>query len=310
MNSIRSVLIKTSMTNVQKEIYQLENWLLSLPSENNKEPNSDLSNNTCCNNCSNIKYDTTLNKISEQMYNQQLILNNILERLDVIEGFNNSHREIFIDRNQESPWIDNQCESLEDSELYTVYKNISVEELVTPVKEEVKELVELVEEQIKSVEELVEEVVTPVEELVEELVTPLKEEVKELVEEVVTPLKEVVTPLKEVVTPLKEVVTPVEEVVTPLKELVTPVEELVTPVEEVVTPVKVLAEELVEEVEESELVEEVESEQELEEIVYKHITYYKDSENFIYSIINEELSENPIGIWKEKTKMIAFYKTN
>ena len=55
--------------------------------------------------------------------------------------------------------------------------------------------------------------------------------------------------------------------------------------------------------------EEVEEEGiELEEIVYKNITYYKDAENFIYSILNDEPSENPVGYWKEIINSVVFYK--
>ena len=95
MSSIRSVLIKTSMSNIQKEISQLEHWLNNLP------PSVDTpSINT-------PGIDTNLhqimNRISEQTYNQELILKNIIERLDIIEGFRTSNREIFID-NQDN-WI-------------------------------------------------------------------------------------------------------------------------------------------------------------------------------------------------------------
>jgi hypothetical protein len=39
------------------------------------------------------------------------------------------------------------------------------------------------------------------------------------------------------------------------------------------------------------------------------VSYYKDSEGFIYSIEEDEQpSEIAIGYWKEKTNSIAFYK--
>ena len=47
---------------------------------------------------------------------------------------------------------------------------------------------------------------------------------------------------------------------------------------------------------------------ELEEFIYNKVKYYKDGENFIYSIHNDEPSDNPVGYWKEKTKVVAFYK--
>ena len=122
MSSIRSVLIKTSMSTIQKEISQLEHWLNNL---------QDVPSNTSCDT---IRPDLPnlhhiIDRLSEQTYNQQLILNNIIERLDIIEGYN-SNREVFIDKN-DAPWIDNQCEPLQNemndnSELcYTVYKNES-----------------------------------------------------------------------------------------------------------------------------------------------------------------------------------------
>jgi len=55
-------------------------------------------------------------------------------------------------------------------------------------------------------------------------------------------------------------------------------------------------------------VEEEGEEIELEEFTYNNIKYYKDSEHFIYSIHNNEPSDIPVGYWKEKTKVVAFYK--
>ena len=47
---------------------------------------------------------------------------------------------------------------------------------------------------------------------------------------------------------------------------------------------------------------------ELEEVVYQGVTYYRDPEQFIYSVNEEgDVSEEPIGYWKGKTKSIAFY---
>ncbi len=69
-----------------------------------------------------------------------------------------------------------------------------------------------------------------------------------------------------------------------------------------------------EEEEEEVVVEVVEEEEEegieLEELEFNGITYYKDNDGFIYSVINDEPSESPIGYWKEKTQSIAFYKNN
>ena len=55
--------------------------------------------------------------VSEESINQRNTLNNILERIDHLEGFNRPHREVFINENQKNtndPWLDNECEPLEN----------------------------------------------------------------------------------------------------------------------------------------------------------------------------------------------------
>ena len=63
--------------------------------------------------------------------------------------------------------------------------------------------------------------------------------------------------------------------------------------------------------EEEEVEEEEEEEDgiELEEVVFNGVSYYKDGDDFIYKMENEELSDTPVGIWKDKTKSIVFYRT-
>jgi hypothetical protein len=51
--------------------------------------------------------------------------------------------------------------------------------------------------------------------------------------------------------------------------------------------------------------EDAESEEQLTEFVYKKTTYYRDSENKVYSVDEEgDLISQPIGIWDETTKKI------
>ena len=66
-----------------------------------------------------------------------------------------------------------------------------------------------------------------------------------------------------------------------------------------------------EEVEESEEEPEEEGGVELEELEYKGTNYYKDpSEGFIYGMDEEgQPTDQPIGIWKEKSQTISFYRT-
>ena len=266
--SIRSVLIKSSMTKINKEMNQLEHWLMNLHTEE-FEPNT----------------NHLINKISDQISHQQLSINNILERLDRIEGFKTS-KEVFIDKTDTwpDPYMDNNCEPLDETfiePLYTVYKN-NPEDVVNVVKEDVKEEVIKVVEVVKVVKEDVKEDVIEVVKVVKEVEE--EEVVKEVVEEVIEVVKE-------------EVVGEEEEVIEVVKEEVVK-EEVVKEEEEVV--------EVVEE-EEEEVIEEEEG-IELEEITYNNIIYYKDPENFIYSVTNGEPSDNPVGYWKENTKKIVFYK--
>jgi hypothetical protein len=274
------------MSNIQKEISQLEHWLNNLP------PSVDTpSINTPSINTPGI--DTNLhqimNRISEQTYNQELILKNIIERLDIIEGFRTSNREIFID-NQDTPWLDNNCEPLNEennSEMYNVYKE-DTKDSISEVESEIEYCEPVIPCNIKTEEVEVEEQKVEQVEVIKEEVEVIKEQVKvEQVEQVKVEEVEVVKEVEEEVEVKDEV--KVEQV----------------EVEEV--ELEVVKEEEVEE-EEVEVEEEVEEGIELEEITYKNITYYKDNENFIYSIIDDEPSEIPVGYWKEKTQTIAFYK--
>jgi hypothetical protein len=61
--------------------------------------------------------------------------------------------------------------------------------------------------------------------------------------------------------------------------------------------------------EESVVEEDEEGGLELEEITYKDVSYYKDTEGFVYGIDDEgQPTEQPIGVWKEKTQSVSFYR--
>jgi hypothetical protein len=218
MSSIRSILIKTSVTNIQKELSQLEHWLNNLPDAPISSPNfsPDLSSihSSDGHGLSNIY--RMLDKLSEELGDQRNTLNNILERIDNLEGFGHPNREVFIDEHNKrqtiirDPWLDDTCEPLRN---------------------------EIVEDDLSD------------EDNIYVSVYPLKVNVEEEEEEEV-------------------------------------------------------------EAEEEEEEEEEDEGMEIEEIEYKETRYYKDAENFIYSINkDDEPSENLVGYWKEKTQSIAFYKT-
>ena len=121
MSSIRSILIQTSNTNIQKELSQLEHWLNNLPDApiSNHPPisNPDLSSIHSLDGHG-LSIHHILDNITEELRNQRNTLNNILERIDNLEGFGHPNREVFIDeknklhKNIRDPWLDDSCEPL------------------------------------------------------------------------------------------------------------------------------------------------------------------------------------------------------
>ena len=263
--SISSTLIQACLTNVQKEFRQLEHWLNSLHPVEPSVPSSQ-SNDRLESALRDIS--TSIAQLSKQYEVQQLALNHLVDRLDILEGA----RTIQIDDNDD-PWLmDSDGTCLENTiiepeeSIYVIHK----EEIDshTPVMTKTPPASPTIAPESAS-------------------------EPTELVQEVAQ--NEVVEPVS-VVEPVKEV-EPVSVV-----ELVKEVEPV-----SVVEPVQ---EEEVQEEEEEEVQEEEEEEGvELEEITYKEKSYYKDGEGFIYGIDEEgQPTEQPIGIWKEKTQSVAFYR--
>ena len=273
MTSIRSILIKSCMTNIQREMTQLEHWLQHLPEEGNgtipfpsSQPTVDLSS-----------LSHAIENLSKQMTHQQHTLSNIMDRLSVLETL----RQIHIDsptQEMEDPWIDNHCVPLSN-------EIVGEDCLSEPLYTFNKELPACCGESVSPVESVPHvESVSPVESVphVESGTTA-----SPIVTVTTAPAQEPTQPSETV----QEVVEVVEEEVVEEEEK----EEVVEEEEEVV---------------EEEVVEEEEEEEELEEIEYLHKKYYRNNEGFIYTIDEDEQpSENPVGYWKEKTQTIAFYKT-
>jgi hypothetical protein len=280
------------MSNIQKEVSQLEHWLNNLQEDTTNNPQTTDGQYEVSN------LHRVIDRFSEQLGNQQLTLNNILERLDILEGFNRPEREIFINQNID-PWLDNNCEPLQNEiianednisePLYIKHNStmsskssIATPSIIPNIPED-----NSIGPDIDSDTESVIDAPTPNNSPISKSINNYEADEEEEEVEV-------------------EVVVEEEE-----KEEVEVVEEEVEVVEEEVEVV----EEEEEEEEEEEVVEEDEEEEEeegmeLEEVEYKGIKYYKDAENFIYSIDSDDQpSENPIGFWKEKAQIIAFYKT-
>jgi hypothetical protein len=278
------------MSNIQKQVSQLEQWLLEIPGNDSgttsHAPSSDVNL---------AKLSNAIDKLSEQLSNQQYTLNNIIDRIDILEGLNimaddnaiDAHRNVPVATNGATElWVDNKCtplyneivgDILDDHETtYTVTKLNNLAESSLKRMDYVQaEGEDKVDEAVEAEAEVDEEAAVEVdEEAVEEEVEVEEEEEVEVDEEAVEVEEE-----------------EVEE------------EEVEAEVEE---------EEVEEEVEEAAEAEAEAEEEgiELEVVEYKNTKYYRDNEMFIYTIDEDDQpSVNPIGYWKEKTQTIAFYKT-
>jgi hypothetical protein len=282
MTSIRSVLIRTSMSNIQKEISQLEHWLTNLSDDAEPTiPTAPFHTNGDRDQL--VHISRVIDRLSEDVNNQQFALNNILNRLDILEGFPRPEREVFIDQHKRNdPWMDDDLQPLQNEiigaeddisePLYNIYKKgVSVESSVgTP----------------SIIPDVPEDRSLP---------PDIDSDDDDDGEKTTSPPITIRIPAHTVETAVEEA----EEAEVEEEE-----EEEVVEEEE-----EEEEEEVVEEEAEEEEEEEEEEGLELEEIEYKGGRYYKDAENFIYSInAEDEPSENPVGYWKEKTAVIAFYR--
>ena len=298
MSSIRSVLIRTAMSNIQKEISQLEHWLTNLPDA--LEPTIPSPSQVHTNNERDelAHISRVIDHLSQDVSNQQFTLNNILNRLDVLEGFSRPDREIFIDeigkRERGDPWIDDDCQPLQNEvigddddisePLYTIRKKgVSAESSVgTP---------------------------SIIPDVPEDRSIPPDIDSDSDTEDETEPEKTVYPPTNIRITKEKEVVEEEAAEEEAEGEEEEEAEEVVEEEEEEEEEEEAEEEAEEEEAEEEEAEEEEEG-LELEELEYKGTKYYKDAENFIYTIDDEDQpSENPVGYWKEKSQTIAFYKT-
>jgi hypothetical protein len=269
MSSIQSILIRTCMSSIQKELEQLEKWLGGSLPRPEPSPSTD-------------SLLTAVERLSKQFEVQQHALNHIVDRLDILEGMRNEP--CYMDLHDD-PWLDHSPTQLQNEiidPIEPVYHICKTETLFEPVLSPVTE----------------QHVVLP--HVIEQNVV-----LPHVIEQPVADKPVAEQPVAE---------QPVAE--QPVAEQ--PVEEEQEQDEQEEEEEQ---EEQQEEQEEEEQKEQQEEEQEEEEqqeeeedegvelLEYKGMSYYKDSEGFIYSIEEDEQpSEIAIGYWKEKTNSIAFYK--
>ncbi len=335
MSTIRSTLIKTCVTNVQKELGQLEHWLNIIPDDNvNTYTNSTVNNrNNHINTYDNYSNDiasikmsisnisNNINTLINTTNRQQTLIDSINTRLQHIENI----RTIRVD----DPWTDNhivplqneivnqtilhsdsETESDNESEcIYCVNKqendgnedNVSNDsESVASVHPLLKtpELQPNIPDDMSDVPDINDDTCDNNLEsvaIVHVDETKNTEQEEQKVEVEQQQQEEVEIEEEE------EVEEEQQEEQVEVSQQNKTVEDTVKETEEQQQEAEQEEEEVAEEEEEEDL--------ELEEIEFKDTKYYKDGEGFIYSINeDDEPSENPIGYWKEKTQSIAFYK--
>lgn len=325
MASIRSVLIKNCMSNVQKEISQLEHWLINLSDDNESSTINSCPCSCKMNNRSSSSEECTtkssyndlqniyksLENLSTMLNAQQITIAHLVNRMEMIEDIKEVHIREQVDESDDSNdlWM-NEPLAMQQNEI--VYDTLP--EITYHVNKENKE-----DSEQNNIPSASIETTAPVIDKMGNIV-PLhrlhmyesSEENKPIIDENKTDQKEVVQE-KVVEQVVKKVeVVEEEEVVEEVVEEEEEEEEVVEEVVEEEEEVEVVEEEQEGVEEEVEVVEEEEEEEgiELEEIEFNGITYYKDSDKLVYTIDEEEQpSEMAVGYWKEKSQSVVFYKT-
>jgi len=262
MSSIRSTLIRSCFSNIQRELAQLEDWLNRDYAELPTIPTHSSTDG-------NIIYQA-IQQLSKQLDSQQHTLHHIIDRIDVLEETRNVHIQEKDENNANNLWLDTEGVQLQNDLVDNEYDHIINVNKTEDVESKSPAL-----SPVAASAPVEEPMVTPV------VVEPM------VVEPMVAPV--VVEPVV-----IEPVVAPV---VAPLVEKPSDEEQQK---EEPVT----------EEPQEEEPQEEEQEEEEdgLEEIEYNGVTYYRDSNLIMYQLNEEGELTDPVGVWKEKSQTIKFYK--
>jgi chemotaxis protein histidine kinase CheA len=272
MSSIQSILIRTCMSSIQKELEQLEKWLGGSLPRPEPSPSTD-------------SLLTAVERLSKQFEVQQHALNHIVDRLDILEGVRNEP--CYMDLHDD-PWLDHSPTQLQN-------------EIIDPIEPLYH---------ICKTETLFEPTASPLP-LVQPMVQPMAQPlVQPMVEEQPVASLPVVEQEEEEEEHQEEEEQEEEEEEEEEEEQQKEKEEEEEQEQEEEEEEEQEQDEPKKEEQQQEEEEEDEEEDEgVELIEYKGVSYYKDSEGFIYRIEEDEQpSEIAIGYWKEKTNSIAFYK--
>jgi len=317
MSSISSALIQATMSNVTRDMKQLEHWLTSLsmtapsvPSEVSSATSDDIVRSLHDQQELLNQLKDTVRHFTTTLEAQQHTIHHLTDRIQILE----ESREPCA----QETWMDPALVEEEEVPIYIVRKT---EELAQEAQEEQEEAQEEdpVEVSAKKEEALVEVPVKQEEVLVKKEEVPVKQE-EVLVKKEEVPVKKeeapVEVPVKQeeapVEVPVKQEEVPVKQEEVPVKQEEVPVkqESVEVPVKKEEAPVK--QEPAKQEPAKQDPVEEEEEEEgmELEVIVFQGVSYYKDEEGFIYSIEEDEQpSEKAVGYWKKKAQAVAFYRS-
>ena len=285
--SIASALIQATMSNVSRDMKQLEHWLGSLassatvpssthvpssttvPSEVSSTTSDDIVRSFHAQQKLLDQLNETVQQFTTTLHAQQHAIHHLTDRIQILEESRSvpetwmdpalvqeeeAEETIYIVRKTEEPAF--QETRIESSGIWK--REIQEEDVQEEVHEQVHEQVQ--QEQVQEQEQEEEE------EVQEEQEEEVQEEQEEEVQEEEVPVKQV--------------------------------------------SAEKLAEKIVEVPMTQEVQEEEEEGMELEVITFQGVSYYKDEEGFIYSIDEDEQpSEKAIGYWKKKAQAIAFYRS-
>jgi hypothetical protein len=298
MSSIRSVLIRSSMKNIQKEISQLENWLLTF----HDEPAPQVSaapNNTSNTDLSSIS--ALIHSINNRLSIQESTLKSICDRLSILESIKEIHFQPSNTSWNIDACVGNGCIGNEIIDTLNEYDNVSesVYNILKCDKDSTSTSTSTssgssVTEKCGSV------IKTP-------LIVPNVPDDNTYIPDIEEGIHAQPVYNEEDVKEEIEVEEGGEEEVE-----VEEVEE--EEVEEEEVEEEEVEEEEVEEEEVDEEVEEDVEEEEVEEVSYEEMqfngkTYYIDPEGYAYTMVNDEISENPIGYLNVNKGEVKFFKT-
>lgn len=307
MASIRSVLIKTCMASIHKEISQLEHWLSNLPNDDVAYTQQSIPSSCASSSTSHDDVQRMLEgieRVSHQLSLQQITLGHITNRIENLENF----RDIQIQQKDEtSPWLTDAVVDIdandEEPVIHVIHMDESNHELPVVLNSPQNEVIV---PDIHPCDKTLDDV------QIKEIIEENKQEVDNSCNS--SNSTEIIQSMTHEVTLNNDQIT--DTVDTESNHQVKHVDEI-PPKEEHVQE-KEQEEEVVDEedVQEEEVVDEEEVQEEVAEdddagTVFEAdgITYYRDEENQVFSVDDEgNLSDMPIGFWKEKTQTIRFYK--